>query len=82
MIRELSSNSKPTFYQCTVFSPATPTARECTQLPMGWPASDCIVYFRTGAVTGDNSIVYDLYFLAVRWTVHAKIVSFEILLYL
>ena len=42
---------------CTVF-------RQPRPLPEGalsclWPTDDCIVYYRTGGVRGDNSIVYD-----------------------
>ena len=71
LTRELSSDSKPTFYPCTVF-------RQPRPLPEGaircrWPAHDCIVYYRTGEVTGGNSIVYVFYALAARWTVHANI---------
>ena len=63
----------PTFYPCTVFSKPRP-------LPVGalsrrWPADDCIVYYRTGGVKRDNSIVYNFYAPAARWTVHAKIDS-------
>ena len=36
-------------------------------------ADDCIVYFRTGGARGDNSIVYEIYALTARWTVHANI---------
>ena len=35
-----------------------------------WAAADVIVYYRTGGVTGDNSIIYDFYFLDVRWIAH------------
>ena len=51
------------------FSPATSTSRGCTQLSL---ARDSIVCYRTGGVTGERSIVYDFYFLAATWTVHAK----------
>ena len=42
LIRELSSNSEPAFYTCTVFSQPRP-------LPAGalscrWPAIECIAY--------------------------------------
>ena len=47
-----------------------------------WPAAECNVYHRTGGVAGDKSIVYDLYRLATRRTVHAKIDSCGILPYL
>ena len=64
LIRELSSNSKTTFYPCIVF-------RQTRPLPEGalrcrWPAADCIVYYRTGGVMGDNCIVYEFYFLVAR----------------
>ena len=72
-MRQLSSSARPSVYPCTVFCQPRP-------LPEGahsyhWPAADCIVYCRMGGITGDNSIVYDSYFLAVRWTGHAKINS-------
>ena len=64
LIIQISPNAKPTFYPCTVF-------RQPLPLPGGalnwcWPAADCIVHYGTGGVTGDNSIVYDLYCLAAR----------------
>ena len=37
-----------------------------------WPAAHCIVYYRTGGETGDNSIGYDLYCQTARWTVRKK----------
>ena len=52
----------PTFYPCTVF-------RQPHPLPEGalsYQAADCIVYYRPGGVTRNNSVVYDFYFLAVR----------------
>ena len=49
LIREPTSNIKPTFYPCTVF-------RQPRPLPEGalwchWSAADCTVYYRTGEVT-------------------------------
>ena len=77
LVIQLSSYAKPTFYQCIV-------SRQPLPLPKGahsfrWPAVECIVYYRTGGVTRDNSIVYDVYCLAARLTVHAKIDSYGIL---
>ena len=46
-----------------------------------WPADDCIVCYRMGQIRGDNSIVYDVYALAAKWAVHAKLDSWRILLY-
>ena len=56
LIRQLRSKAEPTLYSypCTVFSRAIPTSRDCTQLNCCWPANDCIVYYRTGGVMGDN----------------------------
>ena len=55
LIRQISSNAKPTFYPCTVI-------RQPLPLPEGalnyrWSAADCIVLM--GGVTKGNSIVYD-----------------------
>ena len=71
LTREVSSDFKPTFYRCTVF-------RQLRPLPEGalgcrWTADDCIVYYRTGGVRGENSIVHDFYALGARWTVQAKV---------
>ena len=56
------------------FSPATPTPKGCTQLPLArWQ-----LYYRTG----DNHTVNDIYALATRWTGHATTYSWRILLYL
>ena len=78
-IRELCFNSKSTFYPCTVF-------RQPHPLPEGalncrWSAADCVVYCRTGGVTGDNSIVYDFYPLAAKSTVYAKIALIKSLMW-
>ena len=59
LIREPSSNSKPTFYPCEVFRQPHPLPEGA--LTFRWPAADCIVYYKTGGVTGDNSIVYDFF---------------------
>ena len=78
--RQLSSNARPTFYSCTAFRQPFPLpegALNCRR-----PAADCIVYYRTGGVTVDSSIVYDLHCLAARWTLHAIIDKCGILLYL
>ena len=64
---------KPTFYPCTVFRQPRPLPEGA--LSCRCPAADYIVYYRTGWVTGDNSIVYYFYFIAARSTVHAKIDS-------
>ena len=64
LIRELSSNTKPTFYPCAVFH--QPRQLPESALNCRWPAADCIVYYITTGVTVDNSIVYDFYFLAAR----------------
>ena len=80
LVRQFSSYTKPTFYPYTVFRkplPLSEGALNCRR-----PAADCIVYYRTGGVAGDNSIVYDMYFLAARWTVLAKIDSCGMLPYL
>ena len=72
--KRASCKSKPTFHPCTVFRQQLPEAA----LNCRWPADDCIVNYRTGGVTGDKTIVYDIYdiyALAARWTVHAKIDS-------
>ena len=52
LIRQLSSNAKPTFYSCTV---------SCQTLPLpegtlhhNWSTADCFVYYRTGWVIGNN----------------------------
>ena len=37
------------------------------------PLSSALYTKKKGKVTRDNSIVYDFYVLAARWTVHAKI---------
>ena len=70
LIRELNSNSEPTFYTCTVFRQSHPLLEGA--LSCNWPADDCVVYYRTGGVTGDNCIVYDFYFLAARWTMSSR----------
>ena len=44
-------------------------------LVCGWLVDDCIEYYKMGGVTGDNSVVYDFYFLAARRNVYAKIKS-------
>ena len=73
VIRQLPSNFYPKFYPRTVFR--HPHSFPEDVLSSRWPAVDCILYYRTGGVTGDNYIVYDFYPLAIRWTVHAKIAS-------
>ena len=62
LIRELSSNSEPKVYPCTV-SPQPRPLREGA-LTSHWSAANCTVYYRTGGVTGN--IVYKFYFLAIR----------------
>ena len=62
--REFSSNSNPTFYQCTVFRQPRPIPEGA--LSCRWPADDCIVYYRMGGLSEDNSIVYDFYALVAR----------------
>ena len=47
------------------FSPVSPLLEEA--LSCHWPADDCIVYYRTGGVMGENSIVHDFYALTARW---------------
>ena len=64
LTRELSSNSKTTFYSCTFFLQPRPLpegAHNCRLL-----AAVCIVFYRTGRVTADNSIVYGFLCLATR----------------
>ena len=78
LTREFSSIFKPTSYPFILFSPVTPSPRGFTQLPL----STALYAIRTGGVRGDNSIVYDFYALAARWTVHAKIYILRILTYL
>ena len=80
LIRELSSNFKPTFYPCTDFHPPRPLPEGA--LSCRWPANEYIVYHRTGGVRGDKSMIYDFCALAARGTVHAKIYSWRILPYL
>ena len=80
LIREFSSNFKPTFYPGTVIQRPRPLLEGL--LSCCWPADDCIVYYRTGEVRRDNAFVYVFYALAARWTVHAKINSCCILPYL
>ena len=63
-------NIMPTFYPYTVFRQPRPLPGAA--LSCRWLAGDCIVYYRTGGVRGDNSIVYEVYALAARSTVHAK----------
>ena len=53
-----------------------------SQLQMLHSSVNSIVNYRTGGVTGETSIVYDLYFLTARSTVHGKFDSFGILPYL
>ena len=55
LIRKL--RSKPTIYSCTVFRQPRPLPKEA--LSSRRPAADCIVYYKTGWVTEDNSTVYD-----------------------
>ena len=81
LARVFSSNFKPTFYPCTQPRPRPRPIPEGA-LTCRWPADDCFVCYRTGGVKGDSYIVYDLYALTARWTVHAKIYSWRILLYL
>ena len=64
----------PYFTRTTVFRLSRPL--QGSALSCRWLAGDCIVYYSTVGVTGDNSIVYDFCFLAARWTVHAKTDSF------
>ena len=64
LIREGSSNCTSTFYSCIVFHMSR-------SLPEGalscrWPAAECSVYYRTGGVTGGNSIIYGFYSLGAR----------------
>ena len=58
------------------FSLSTPTSRGDTQLPL----PRCRLH--TEGITNDNSIVYNFYFLAAEWTLHAKIDSYRFLPYL
>ena len=58
LLRELSPKSKPTFYPCTVFRKPHPLTEGA--LSYRRPADDCIVYYTTGGVTVDSSIVYDV----------------------
>ena len=69
LITELSSNSTPTFYPCTVFHQPLPLPEDA--LSCCWPSADCNVHHWTGGVTGHNSIVYSVYALAASWTVYA-----------
>ena len=66
LTRELSSNFKPSFYPRTVFRQPRPLPEDA--LSCSWPADDriVIVYYRTGGVRGDNSIVHDFYALATE----------------
>ena len=70
LIREFSSYFKPTFHPCTVFRQPCPLPEDA--LGCRWPTEDCIVYYRTGGVRGDNCIVCNFYSPAAIWTVHAK----------
>ena len=73
LTREVSSDFKSTFYRCTVFRQPRPLQEGA--LSCRWTADDCIVYYRTGGVRGENFLVHDLCALVTRWTVHAKIDS-------
>ena len=77
--KSINKRVQPTFYPCTVFRQPCPCPDGA--LSSRWPDVDCIVYFRTGEVRGDNSITNDFYDLTARWTVHAKICSLRILPY-
>ena len=57
LIRKFDSNFKPAIYPCIVFPQPRPFPEGA--LSYRWPAVDCIVYYRTGGVRGDNTIVYD-----------------------
>ena len=61
IIREHSSNSKLTFYSCTVFRHPRPLPEGA--LSCRWPAANCIVFYRMGRITAYVSIVRDFYFL-------------------
>ena len=52
-------NYNPTFYPCKVFHHPRPLQEGA--LKCRWPAADCINYYRTGGVTRDISIDYDLW---------------------
>ena len=71
LIRESSSNFMPTFYPRTVFR--LPRTFPEGALSCHWPTDDCIVYYRPGGITGYNFVVYYVYALVPRWTVHAEI---------
>ena len=75
----LSSNFTPKFYPYTVFRQSHPLPQGALVCPS--PVDDCIVYYKTGGVRGDNSIVYGFCAQAARWTVHANTVSWRILSY-
>ena len=57
LAREFSCNSKPTFYPCTVFRQPRPLPESA--LSCRWLADDCIVFYGTRGVPGENSIVYN-----------------------
>ena len=68
LIRELSSYSRPHFTHAQFFASHAHFLRVHLTA-----AVRCIVYYGMGRVTGDNSLLYEFYLLAARWTVHAKI---------
>ena len=52
LIRQLSSNAKPTFYPCTISCQPLPLPEGA--LNYNWSTADCFVYYRTGWVIGNN----------------------------
>ena len=70
LIRVLTSNFKPTFYPAQ-FIHSHADSQGVHSAAAG-PLTTAL-YTRAGRVSADNSIVYDFYALAARWTVHTKI---------
>ena len=72
LIRQVSSNAKPTFYQCPVF-PSYSYFHRVHSAATG-PLSTALYTTEREGSRGKTSIVYVLYMYcpAGRWTVHAK----------
>ena len=70
----------PTFYPHTVFRQHA-HSQKVHSAAIG-PLTTALYTTEQEGVRGDNSIVYDFYALAARWTLHAKIYSWLILSYL
>ena len=73
LTREFSSNFKATFYPCSVFrQPCRLPDLKVHSAAAGLLTTALYRLLGNGKGKADNSIVYDFYALAARWTVHAK----------